>query len=59
MNLTASATCEWVLDEDGRYDTQCDHAFEFIKDGVTRNGFKFCPFCGGKIVEKPRHIEPE
>ena len=44
-------TCRWVFDEDGPYETGCGRAWQFIEDGVKENGVRFCPFCGGEIIE--------
>lgn len=45
-----AGTCGWVEDENGAFDTGCDHKFEFIYDGIKENRFKFCPYCGREIV---------
>lgn len=52
-------TCEWTEDENGPHGTQCDKAFEFTYDGVTANGFRYCPFCGGEIVVKLANEQAE
>lgn len=46
--------CQWAVDDlggDSVYETQCGHAFQFNEDGPAENGFKFCGYCGGQIVE--------
>ena len=40
--------CLWTFGE-MTYETKCGFAFAFIDDGISENGFEFCPFCGGKI----------
>jgi hypothetical protein len=46
-------TCQWVLSDSGDfYDTECGGAQCFISDGVRENKYKFCPYCGGKIVDR-------
>ena len=46
-----SETCKWTEDENGEYDTECGHKFEFIYDGPVENGAIFCQYCGKKIIE--------
>ena len=44
--------CEWVRDEwEDYFATQCGNTFQFIVDGPEENDFKFCPYCGGRLVE--------
>lgn len=44
-------TCTWKLDEEYQmYETGCGNAFECIEGDIEENNFKFCPYCGGKIV---------
>jgi len=39
--------CKWEYQEDdGFYNTQCEYAFYFEDD----KDFKWCPYCGKKIV---------
>ena len=46
--------CDWREDEDsGAWHTACGHLWEFIDDGPTENGAKFCPYCGGRLVPHP------
>lgn len=45
--------CEWTNPMDVDYDawqSGCEQEFIFTADGPTENGFKFCPFCGGKLT---------
>jgi hypothetical protein len=45
--------CEWRLNvRDGYYDTSCGEIYWFRNVTLKTSGFKFCPFCGGKIEEK-------
>lgn len=50
--LIGPGTCAWRADENGVYHTECGlaHVFEF--DGVTENGYRYCPYCGGLVVER-------
>lgn len=48
--------CKWTYCEDGYYDTGCDEAFVFNYDKREKE-FKFCPYCGCKIVEIPENIK--
>ena len=43
-------SCQWKEDGDGIWNTGCGHLFEFTADGPTENQFRFCPYCGGKIL---------
>ena len=46
--------CVWTYDEDyAYYDTHCEHTFQFSHDEpFERGNFKYCPYCGAKIVVK-------
>ena len=52
-DLRNSAICEWqepdVMSE-GIWETDCGNAHEFFVDGPVENGYKFCPYCGRRIV---------
>lgn len=45
--------CKWQYHNyTAHYETDCGHAFEFSNlGGPIINGFKFCPYCGGKIEQ--------
>jgi hypothetical protein len=42
--------CRWKEDDDGVWETACQHAFVFSDGSPAQNGFEFCPYCGGKLV---------
>lgn len=46
-------TCTWEYDDNYEYyNTDCAHTFYFVDEsGIGENQFKFCPYCGKKIVE--------
>lgn len=45
-------TCEWKFsDDDLDWQTQCGHGTHLRDGGPLENGFKFCAFCGGTLVE--------
>ena len=46
-----SKYCVWKPDEDGIYDTECENRFEITEGSPRDNKFKFCPYCGKKIIE--------
>lgn len=46
MPEQALASCDWMVDDDGLWETQCGNAFQFEVDGPEDNGFEFCPYCG-------------
>lgn len=44
--------CEWRRvwrDSDETWETCCGKVFAFTADGPRANGFRFCPYCGGKL----------
>ncbi len=53
-DLLESGRCAWSPDDDGIYGTSCGHFHEFIFGATGDNGFRFCPYCGGAIVESRR-----
>ena len=59
--MAARKKCKWDQEDEGSstYDSDCGHTFIFNDDGPTDNGFTFCPFCGGKLIEIARQIESE
>jgi predicted SprT family Zn-dependent metalloprotease len=47
-------TCEWSIDDaddDSVYETQCGQSFQFTTDGVEANGFRYCCYCGARLIE--------
>lgn len=56
-------TCEWLVDrwDDVMQETTCGHMFTFFEGGVSSNGFKYCPFCGGpiEVVEESEDDDDE
>ncbi len=60
-HIAASArVCEWKSDDDDyrAWYTGCGHLFEFIADGPSENGAKFCQFCGGTLNVLTRGPQP-
>ena len=46
--------CAWRQDEyTGAYHTECGHLWEFTEGGLADNDTRYCPYCGGQIVEQP------
>lgn len=45
--------CEWkYMDDDSdSYTTSCGNAYCFMAGTLSENDYKYCPGCGGKIVE--------
>ena len=43
--------CQWKVDEDGIYWTECAGAWEFMAGNVSDNEMKYCPYCGSQIEE--------
>ena len=50
--------CEWRDTED-YWETECGEAFVIEADTPKENGMKFCPFCGGELVEVLEATTPE
>lgn len=48
-------TCIWEeVDEGSYYEAGCNQKGFSFNDGTAKeNGFKFCPFCGKPLIEKP------
>ena len=44
--------CTWTEDEDGSWETACDHLHLFYGGGPVENEYIFCPYCGQKIKER-------
>ena len=45
--------CKWHQNEDGQFETACKQLFEF-NDGPRENNFRFCPYCGKRLVERKK-----
>lgn len=44
--------CIWEKDgEEYNWETLCKRKWTMIDGGLRENGVKYCPYCGGKIVE--------
>ena len=49
--------CKWKYDEWGEvWRTECENAQEFLEGGVKDNRYKFCPYCGRKIVVNVKQL---
>jgi hypothetical protein len=55
-------TCQWIhldgMDEE-YWLTECGNDFQFITGGVEDNGFQFCPYCGGELMEAEKDEEAQ
>lgn len=55
LNAALLKECHWSIDDfggDSVYETQCGHSFYFDDaSGADENDFRFCAYCGGKLVE--------
>lgn len=55
LNTALLKDCRWAIDDKGGdsvYETQCGHNFYFDdSSGTGENGFRFCAYCGGRLVE--------
>lgn len=56
--LCAKGKCVWSEDEDGNWETECGQMFNWIEDGPTENGARFCLHCG-KALEEKKYTPPE
>jgi hypothetical protein len=56
------SVCPWVEDSgpdgDPYYSTSCGGEFIMLEGGLKDNEFKFCAYCGKKIVELAKPVEP-
>ncbi len=54
LELVAEFTkpCKWTEDEDNGWHSSCGESTALIYDAPIADGFKFCPYCGKKIIEK-------
>lgn len=44
--------CTWTEDEDTMsYDTACGNKHLFIEGTPRENNYRFCPYCGGALVD--------
>ena len=54
----ALAPCTWTEDEDaGAYDTACGNKHLFIEGTPAENGYRFCPYCGGALVDAAEAVQ--
>lgn len=44
-------TCEWIVDEDGVWHTDCKNEYVIIEGTPKENKMNYCCFCGRKITE--------
>jgi hypothetical protein len=49
--LAARNDCGWRVDEEGTWNTDCDNLFVIIEGTPQENDMRFCPYCGGSLVE--------
>ena len=46
--------CTWEYCEfEESWNTSCGKSFMVLDGGPAENGMKYCPFCGGKLIELP------
>lgn len=43
--------CQWIKEGD-HFETSCGNAFQFCDSDPADNNFKFCPYCGRRLVEE-------
>lgn len=46
--------CEWVVDDDGNYQTSCDHTHTITNGTPSENDMRYCCYCGARIKEPTR-----
>ena len=42
--------CDWTENADGMLETTCGNAFQCEAGTPPDNGFKFCVYCGGRLI---------
>lgn len=54
LRLEQGTECLWTYDSiSDKWDTTCGNAFCFNNDeDPAGNGMRYCPYCGGKLVEE-------
>ena len=58
--MTKRATCRWSEDGNGEpWATMCGNYLEINEGTPNENGFKFCCYCGRKLVQIPYEEELE
>jgi hypothetical protein len=50
-NKENNSPCLWSKYGDDFYSTSCEQSHVFFDGNCEQNIFKFCPYCGGHIVE--------
>lgn len=53
----ARKDCHWGEDSDGYWETSCGNMFSITYGTPAKNDFKFCCYCGGKLIQH-EHVEP-
>ncbi len=51
MNASNVPVCVWSYDDDDFWKTDCGNAFVLNEGTPVENDMRFCPYCGGKLVE--------
>lgn len=52
MGIPEPKICYWKFEDDNSvHDTACGYRHCFPEDNIKVNKYKYCPFCGGIIVE--------
>lgn len=50
-----SKSCQWKYDEfEDSWDTSCGNKFSFIDGNPHENGFAYCCYCGGDLMQSCR-----
>jgi rRNA maturation endonuclease Nob1 len=47
--IQVDKTCEWSLDENGIWETECGGMFEIVEGNPEDNDMNYCPYCGGTL----------
>jgi hypothetical protein len=49
-------SCDWI-NNNSYWETQCGLAYQCLEGTPKENGMLYCPFCGGKLLEKKKEYE--
>lgn len=49
--MSQRPSCRWSEDEEGHWDTACGECFVFETGGPKENKARWCPYCGGELIE--------
>jgi hypothetical protein len=49
---TPKSHCDWTLDNEGNWDTECGDKHILLEGGPRENQMRFCCYCGSPLRER-------